>query len=321
MPAAARRRGMCVALGALLAVAGLVEGATARAEPPPDQVIGSVTIDGSNAPAGASITAFQGIAFCGSADYDGTRFTLVLSTQGPCAVPGAVIAFQVNGRAAAETLRSPALWGLDLYLNLTVGGPPASAAPVLQPGPAPTSVTIGGPAASSTPGPSGTASAANTPAAQGPGQQQTATPTPAQATPSQTPASTPAPSSTSAPTPGSGSALWTPQTLLADRASWSADALPPAQVPAALASAITAYAAAHQLSGYAGDCHTASGGAPCSYVFRQPNGNVLVVFPAQPGAPVLVASFTLSGSTWAAAGAVSCRGPDTTGNVACMPTA
>ncbi|MHB8577557.1 MAG: hypothetical protein ACYDCQ_19770, partial [Dehalococcoidia bacterium] len=92
---------MRFALALLLAggVGVAVLASAVHAQPPvypDDRVYGTVTLDGSNAPAGVDVAAYAGISFCGSAVYDGSRYTLDLDSRvGACFTPGDVISFRV----------------------------------------------------------------------------------------------------------------------------------------------------------------------------------------------------------------------------------
>ncbi len=137
--------GLAVVLGVLiLGLSGAFTATTVSAESPPNppsRFVGSVKVDGANAPAGTTIEAKIGTTTCGVASAftasGETRYALDSPALDPganpnCGTDGAVVTFYVGGKLANETGKW-ANYQLGT-VNLTVTTATATAAPSATPG-------------------------------------------------------------------------------------------------------------------------------------------------------------------------------------------
>lgn len=139
--------GLAAVLGVvLLGLSGALNAQTVSAESPPNppaRFVGSVKVDGANAPAGTTVEARIGSTTCGVSTVftagGESRYTLDSPALDPGATPncgtdGAVVTFWVGGKKANET-GSWANYQLNT-VNLTVTTPtatPATASPTPKP--------------------------------------------------------------------------------------------------------------------------------------------------------------------------------------------
>ncbi|MEO6397873.1 MAG: hypothetical protein ABIP13_05355 [Tepidiformaceae bacterium] len=156
--------GLAAVLGVvLLGFSGAFNATTVSAESPPNppsRFVGSVKVDGANAPAGTTIEAKIGTTTCGVASVFAaggeSRYALDSPALDPganpnCGTDGAVVTFYIGGKLAAETGRW-ANYQLGT-VNLTYTTPVAATVTAT-----PATPGAGTPAAGTTPG-----AAANTP--------------------------------------------------------------------------------------------------------------------------------------------------------------
>src|SRR5690348_5156559 len=89
----------------------------------PDTIVGTITIDGHNAPAGTFVSVMSLGQTCDTEAYSGTQFSLTLDpTQGACWQPTSQLRFLVGDRFADQVIRPPLMDCTQLHLDLTVGG-------------------------------------------------------------------------------------------------------------------------------------------------------------------------------------------------------
>lgn len=138
--------GLAAVLGVvLLGLSGALNASTVSAESPPNppsRIVGSVKIDGANAPAGTTIEAKIGSATCGVTTVftagSESRYSIDVPALDPganpnCGTDGAVISFTVGGKKANET-GSWANYQLGtVNLTVTTPTPAASASPSATP--------------------------------------------------------------------------------------------------------------------------------------------------------------------------------------------
>ena len=160
----------------LLAVAALLVSipaiASAQIPPIPNRFYGQATIDGSPAPIGATVEAFEGTESLGKTTVKATGY--VLDVNEPAS--GTTVTFKINGNDAVEeaTWVVGGLTSLNLNASTTPPTPEATEAPTIV-RPTPTPRSIRGPAGPAGPagpqgpeGPAGAAGAQGVPGEQGP---------------------------------------------------------------------------------------------------------------------------------------------------------
>lgn len=140
--------GLAAVLGVvLLGLSGALMATTVSAESPPNppsRIVGSVKIDGANAPAGTTIEAKIGNATCGVTTVftagGESRYTVDVPALDPganpnCGTDGAVISFMVGGKKANETgtWANYQLGTVNLTVTTATATPSASASPSATP--------------------------------------------------------------------------------------------------------------------------------------------------------------------------------------------
>lgn len=142
--------GLAAVLGVvLLGFSGAFNATTVSAESPPNppsRFVGSVKIDGANAPAGTTIEAKIGTTTCGVATAftagGETRYSLDSPALDPAANPncgtdGAVVTFYIGGKLANETGKwaNYQLGTVNLTYTTPVSATPGAGTPVATPKP------------------------------------------------------------------------------------------------------------------------------------------------------------------------------------------
>lgn len=138
--------GLVAVLGVLLlGFSGAFNATTVSAESPPNppsRFVGSVKIDGTNAPAGTTIEAKIGTTTCGVATAftaaGETRYSLDSPALDPganpnCGTDGAVVTFYIGGKLANETGKWANYQLGTVNLTYTTPTPAASATPAKTP--------------------------------------------------------------------------------------------------------------------------------------------------------------------------------------------
>ena len=140
--------GLVAVLGVmLLGFSGAFNATTVSAESPPNppsRFVGSVKIDGTNAPAGTTIEAKIGTTTCGVASAftasGETRYSLDSPALDPganpnCGTDGAVVTFYIGGKLANETGKwaNYQLGTVNLTYTTPTPAPAASATPAKTP--------------------------------------------------------------------------------------------------------------------------------------------------------------------------------------------
>src|SRR5579885_488066 len=88
-----------------------------------DTIVGTITVDGHNAPAGTIVSVMSLGETCDTQVYSGTVYGLTIDpTQGACWQPASQLRFLVGDRFADQVIRPPQLACTQLHLDLTVGG-------------------------------------------------------------------------------------------------------------------------------------------------------------------------------------------------------
>ncbi|MHB8577404.1 MAG: hypothetical protein ACYDCQ_18995 [Dehalococcoidia bacterium] len=97
---------------------------------------GSVTLNGSAAPAGATVVGSVGGVVCGTGTSDGSQYKVDLQAIVGCTTPGASVSFTVNGNPAVSSPAAvlPQIQGTAVLANLTA----TTATPSPTPSPSPT---------------------------------------------------------------------------------------------------------------------------------------------------------------------------------------
>jgi hypothetical protein len=133
---------------------------------PSARFFGTVTLNGSAAAAGTTVTASIGGVACGFGTVSGSTYAVDVQAISGCTTPGATVNFTVGGARASQTGTLPPIEGTAVQLNLTAAAAtPAPSPPPPPPPPPPTAVRTVAPPP---PPPTPARTAVATPAAQRP---------------------------------------------------------------------------------------------------------------------------------------------------------